>query len=186
MTKSLLLLAFTLMTNLAIAAPPETGKPAPALKIADKGELLLEQDEFSFRPWMSTTVSGKVHIIQYMAATMGASKLNEPFTDRLQLDIPDGNYHVTNVINLDDALWGTTGFVIKEVKSNKRKYPDSTMVLDKDGAGVKTWGLQEDSSAIIIIGVEGQVQMVREGAMTAEEIEAAISLVRRESTAVPS
>ena len=104
MTKSLLLLAFTLMTNLAIAAPPETGKPAPALKIADKGELLLEQDEFSFRPWMSTTVSGKVHIIQYMAATMGASKLNEPFTDRLQLDIPDGNYHVTNVINLDDAL----------------------------------------------------------------------------------
>ena len=71
-----------------------------------------------------------------MAGRMSARGQTKPFTDTLESALPDKSFHITTVINLDDALWGTTGFVVSEVKSNKRKYPNATMVLDEQGTGL--------------------------------------------------
>ena len=174
---------FALLTPLlalgsfAYADGIDLGHPLPTLAIEDRGELLLEEDEFSFRPWVLPESLGKIHVLQYMAGTKGASKLNEPFTDRLK-EIPDENYRVTTIINLDDALWGTSGFVLSEVKKNKRMYPRSYMVLDTDGIGREHWKLEKKSSAIVIMDPTGSVRYLKDGAMNEQEIEQALSFIR--------
>ncbi len=157
------------------------GNPLPTLHVDDRGELLLEGEEFDYAPWTLPATTDKLHVLQYMAGTMGASKLNEPFTDRLQ-ELPQGGFHVTTVVNLGDALWGTKGFVVSEVKKSKRKFPESTMVLDEDSVGPKTWNIQNDSSAIVIIGTDGLVRYLKDGPMSEAEIESALELVRTHSS----
>ncbi|MCZ6831364.1 MAG: YtfJ family protein [Gammaproteobacteria bacterium] len=177
MLKTLCLGIFLLVSYTVLADGIDLGRPLPELSIADRGELLLQDDEFSFVPWAMPAGIGKIHVLQYMAGTKGAKKLNKPFTDRLQ-EIPHQNYQVTTVINLDDAMWGTSGFVISEVKKSKRKYPDSRMVLDADGLGREVWKLQSKSSVIVIMDAQGSVRYLKEGAMNEREIEQALGLIR--------
>ena len=178
MFKPLGLALFALIGSVTLADGIDLGEPLPMLNIEDRGELMLENDEFRFAPWSLPGGLGKIHVLQYMAGTRGASKLNEPFTDRLK-EIPHGNYRVTTVINLDDAMWGTSGFVISEIKKNKRRYPDSHMVLDADGVGRDVWNLQAKSSAIVIMDAGGSVHYLKDGAMNEQEIEQALDYIRR-------
>lgn len=154
----------------------DLGQPLPDLSIADRGELLLQGDDFSFAPWAVAADIGKIHIVQYMAGTKGASEINKPFTDRLQ-EIPNSNYQVTTIINLDDAMWGTSGFVISEVKKNKRMFPGSTMVLDAEGVGRETWKLQPKSSAIVVLDARGSVHYLKDGAMSEGDIEQMLEFI---------
>lgn len=154
------------------------GAPLPGLVIDDRGELTLLEGDFSYRPWALPTALGKVHVLQYMAGRMSARSQTKPFTDRLESAIPDGAIHVTTVINLDDTLWGTSGFVVGEVKSSKRKYPDSTIVLDEEGSGLETWGLQPKGATIVILDPGGSVLYFKEGAMSESEIDSTLELMR--------
>ena len=98
-----------------------------------------------------------MHIVQYFGATRGDSKLFEPFTDRLRETFGDGKYHVTTIINLDAALWGTSGLVVSEVQDSKRKFPNSTMVLDEEGSGVNEWQLGKQGAGLAILDAKGTV-----------------------------
>jgi YtfJ family uncharacterized protein len=176
MLKPLCLCALLLASAASLADGIDLGQPLPDLNINDRGELLLKGDDFSFAPWALPAGIGKIHILQYMAATKGASELNKPFTDRLK-DIPNPNYLVTTVLNLDDAMWGTSGFVISEVKKNKRQFPGSTMVLDAAGRGLEVWKLQSKSSTIVVMDAQGSVQFLKDGAMDENEIEKALKFI---------
>jgi YtfJ family uncharacterized protein len=157
------------------------GQPLPELNIAERGELLLENDDVSYTAWQAPIQPGKAHVLQYMAGTAGASKINEPFTERLK--VAEGlDILVTTVINLDDATWGTSGFVVSEVKKNKRLFPMSQLVLDEDGRGRETWSLPRKSSAIVITDASGIVQYVKQGAMDEQEIQSALDLLRAMSS----
>ena len=180
MTRALIPLLAALLFSPALSATNITiGEPLPALTINERGELLLANDEFSFRPWSFSGAIGKVHVVQYMAARQGARDQTIPFTDRLESALPENSYHVTTVLNMDDALWGTTGFVMSSVKSSKKKYPDSTIVLDENGVGLETYGLQPKGATIVIMDGGGSVLYVKEGAMTAEEIDSTLELMRQ-------
>ncbi len=160
----------------------QVGQAPPDLTIADRGELLLEDDKFSYQPWQLPHALGKVHVLQYMAARSASRDKTKPFTDRLQKEFHFGSYHVTTVINLDDALWGTSVFVVGEVKSSKRKYPASTIVLDEEGTGLETWQLQSKNAAIIVMDPGGSVLYLKEGAMSDEEIDSTVELIRQNLT----
>lgn len=157
----------------------EVGQPLPELAIAERGELLLENEEYSYSPWRLPERMEKLHVLQYMAARITARSQSKPFTDRLQDALPLGSYHVTTVINLDDALWGTSGFVISEVKDSKKKYPLSTIVLDEHGHGRETWRLQPKGAAILVLDPLGTVLYMKEGGMSDEEIENTLELMRQ-------
>jgi YtfJ family uncharacterized protein len=158
----------------------QIGEPLPELSIDDRGELvLLGEDKISYRSWQFSAHPDKVHVLQYLAGTKKARSQTQAFTDRLEEMLPKGSYQFTTVINLDDALWGTGGFVVGEVKSSKRKYPNSTMVLDEEGTGVQAWQLQEKSSAIVVIDTSGTVLYVKQGTMSEDEIEATVELIRQ-------
>jgi YtfJ family uncharacterized protein len=154
------------------------GSPLPGLVIDKRGELMFEGGDFSYRPWRLPEALGKIHVLQYMAGRMTARSQTKPFTDRLETAIPDESIHVTTVINLDDTIWGTAGFVVGEIKSSKRKYPDSTLVLDEAGAGLQAWGLQPKGATIVILDPGGSVLYFKEGAMSESEIDSTLELMR--------
>lgn len=173
------LLVLTLaITYQASAQPLAEAASLPPVTIEDKGELLIEGDDFSYTSWNSELNPGKVHVLQYFAGTMGDSKTFEPFTDLLQEELDHRSYHVTTIVNLDASLWGTTGFVISEVKASKKKFPGATMVLDAEGTGAATWDLGKKGAVLAILDKEGVVRYLTREPMSEEELSASLELVR--------
>ena len=157
------------------------GRTLPPLAVNDIGELVLRDDELEYSPWNSSDMAaGRVHVIQYMAARLSAKSMNESFTDRLKAsELSLDHYHVTTIVNVDDAMFGTRGIVMAELESNKRRYFRSTIVADARGEGLRVWSLRPRSSAIIILDPEHRVRFFRQGALSEQEIEAAMELVRK-------
>jgi len=178
--KTLAVAALCLFVSFAAQAATITvDAPLPALAIADKGELVAKGDDFAYQPWSSASLTGKVHIVQYMAARAAANKMNEPFTDALRIaNFPNDKQLSTTVINADDAMWGTAGFIDGELKKNKKKYPYASMVTDAKGDGLKIWGLKKEGSAIAILDKTGKVIFFKEGALTADEIKSTLALIQ--------
>jgi len=176
----LAVVGITLLSATAIAEPPSLNRPLPSLSIEDRGELLLENKQYSYRPWNSEANSGEIHVLQYFSGTTSASKTFEPFTDMLQKEFPERGYHVTTVINLDAAMWGTSGFVTGEAKSSKKKFPDSTMVLDEEGAGVEAWELGKKGAVLVVMDKTGSVIYLTHTPMSAQDMAATIVLMREE------
>ena len=171
-------LLLTLLCSKVLAAAPTVDAPLPPLSIAERGELTMSGDDFTFVPWQAEAKLGKVQVFQYFGATMSDSKIFEPFTDLLQTSLEPGTVHVTTVLNLDAAMWGTTGFVISELEKNKRKHPDATMVVDENGTGLAAWDLGESGSGLIITDADGIVKYFTRESLSDEELTAALELVR--------
>lgn len=171
-------LAFSLPAIVA-RAEISLGDPLPPLTIEARGELLLEDQEVRYTPWSLPAGLGKPHVVQYMAGTMKARDQTRPFTESLEANIPYEKIHVTTLINLDEVLWGTTGFVVGKAKSNKEKYPASTIVLDEEGLGQEAWQLSPKQAAVVILDAGGSVLYFKEGAMSEEDIQHTLALIRQ-------
>ena len=180
MTTSRLLssLILTLFCSSVFAAAPTLDSPLPALNISERGELTMSGDDFNFTPWRFDAKLDKVQVIQYFGATMSDSKIFEPFTDQLQKSFAPGTLQVTTILNLDAAMWGTTGFVLSELEKNKRLHPESTMVVDDKGTGVVDWDLGETGSGLIITDAKGVVKYFTRKALSEEELAAAVALIK--------
>ena len=172
------LLLFLCLNRATLAQSLDATAPLPPLTIADKGELLLAGEDFSFAEWNSNTNPGKVHVLQYFAGTMGDSKIFEPFTDLLQEKLDYRHYHVTTIINLDASLWGTTGFVVAEVKASKKKFPQATIVLDAEGTGADIWGLGKKGAVLAILDKDGIVRFLTREPLSPEQMDSSLELVR--------
>jgi YtfJ family uncharacterized protein len=173
------LLLLLLTTQAVQSAPPVVNEVLPALEIKEIGEVVLGDDDFSFRPWHSDAGAGSVHVIQYLAATRSASEVFQPFTDRLAALYEPGIIGVTSIINLKAALWGTSGFVLSEVKKNKRKHPESTIVIDKNGTGRQTWGFEKKGAALVIVDKSSVVRFFATAALTNAQLDEAAALVEQ-------
>ncbi len=78
---------------------------------------------------------------------------------------------------MDDAIWGTGAFVMSELKSNKRRFPDAVIVVDEEGVGIGRWQLTRDSSAVMVVDAQGTVLYFREGAMSPAEVDSTLQLI---------
>ena len=175
--KALLATALFAVVLTAQAEPPATDTTLPELVISERGELVMNGDDFTYATWRSDRSPGTVHVLQYFAGTMSASKIFEPFTDALQ-SLEPGTVHVTTIINLDAATWGTSGFVVSELKKNKKKHPDATMVLDEEGIGVKHWDLGKEGAGLFIVDTQGKILFFSRDALTEEELQGNLDLIR--------
>lgn len=183
--KSVFFSACVLLTSSLCAAEISLGKPVPPLSIENKGELVLKDSKIHYQQWdtkvFSTSQSPRVHTVQYLAARMSASKINEPFTDRIDAaDFPTDKHLVTTIINVDDAMWGTTGFVTAELEANKKKHPHASMVADQYGLGAKAWSLSQENSAVMILAPSGEVLFFKQGALSAAELDESIQLIEQQ------
>jgi len=182
---SLLFRTFLLVSLLAMNTSAQAnitlGNLIPEVTIKDKGELLLQGDSIAYQNWNSQTLTGKVHTLQYMAGRSSASKINDPFIDQLKLlELSIERHQVTTIVNLDDAMFGTSGFVASELKKNKQRYPASSIIADADGRGAEQWQLEQKSSAIFVLSTEGKVLFFKQGALSEQEIDQAISLIKEQ------
>ncbi len=180
MMRTFLIFTLLLFTAYTQAGKPSVGSELPKLSVSDKGEILLSGDKFSYQAWHSAAKPGEVHVLQYFAGTKSASKIFEPFTDQLQVELPDRGYHVTTIINLDAAMWGTGGFVVSEAKASKKKYPLSTLVLDEQGNGVDAWELGETGALLVVMDKRGSVIFVSHAALTEDDMAATLALIKEQ------
>jgi uncharacterized protein len=118
-------------------------------------------------------------VIQAIAGRSAAKEMNAEFIEAIKVaQLPNENYQTTTIINQDDSMWGTGGFVKSSAEDSKRDFSWSSMVLDASGSVQSAWDLQKESSAIIVLDKQGNVLFIKEGKLTSTEVKQAITLVK--------
>ena len=151
----------------------------PALTVSQQGELLLSNDRLSAERWMLNSGNGKVRVVQHIAGRSSAKELNAPLVRAISTaKLPRDRYQTVTIINVDDALFGTSSFVRSSAEDSKREFPWSSIVVDEKGVVAQTWQLKPKSSAIVLLDQKGVVLFAKEGALTSEQITEVINLVQ--------
>ncbi|BBG60313.1 Predicted transcriptional regulator [Providencia rustigianii] len=180
MIRKFILLACLLgLSSTALAINIQLNQPVPAVSVSDKGELVINNaGKFAYQPWRSQQLIGKVRTIQHIAGRSSAKELNAPLIEAIkQAKLPHDRYQTTSIINTDDAIFGTGVFVKNSVEDSKKEFPYSQFIVDADGLVKNAWGLAPESSAIIILNKQGNVLFYKDGALTPQEINKAISVL---------
>ena len=178
--RKILALACLLAPMMASAHSFETGQRVPPVGIADRGELILENDKFSYKSWNSAQLPGKVRILQHIAGRTSAKEKNATLIEAIKAaKLPHDVYQTTTIVNTDDAIPGSGMFVRSSLESNKKLYPWSQFIVDSNGVTRKAWQLEEESSAIVVLDKNGRVQWVKDGALTQDEVQQVVALLHK-------
>ena len=74
--RNILAAACLLLPLWACAHNIEKGQRVPPVGIADRGELILDNDKFSYKAWNSAQLAGKVRVVQHIAGRTSAKEKN--------------------------------------------------------------------------------------------------------------
>lgn len=156
------------------------GQRVAPVGIADRGELILDNDKFSYKNWNSSQLAGKVRVVQHIAGRTSAKEKNATLIEAIKAaKFPHDRYQTTTIVNTDDAIPGSGMFVRSSIESNKQLYPWSQFIVDSNGLARKAWQLQEESSAIVVLDKDGRVQWAKDGALTQDEVQQVVSLLHK-------
>lgn len=178
--RSLLAISCLLMPLMASAHAFKEGERVPAVGVADRGELMLDNDKFSYKKWNSAQLPGKVRVVQHIAGRTSAKEKNAGLIEAIKAaKLPHDRYQTTTIVNTDDAIPGTGMFVRNSLESNKKLFPWSQIVVDSNGVVKKAWQLEEESSAIAVLDKDGRVQWAKDGALTQDEVQQVVTLLHK-------
>ena len=178
--RKLMAITCLLMPLMASAHNIETGQRVPPVGVADRGELMLNNDEFSYKKWNSAQLAGKVRVLQHIAGRTSVKEKNAPLVEAIKsANLPHDKYQTTTIVNTDDAIPGTSMFVRSSIESNKKLYPWSQFIVDSDGLVRQSWQLEEKGSAVIVLDKAGRVQWVKDGSLTPQEVQQVIALLHK-------
>ncbi|HFZ8994464.1 TPA: YtfJ family protein [Citrobacter freundii] len=173
-------LSCLLLPMLASAHNFQTGQRVAPVGIADRGELILNNDDFSYKPWNSAQLPGKVRILQHIAGRTSAKEKNATLIEAIKsANLPHDRYQTTTIVNTDDAIPGSGMFVRSSLESNKKLYPWSQFIVDSNGVARKVWQLEEESSAIVVLDKEGRIQYAKDGGLSQQEVQQVIALLHK-------
>ena len=178
--RNVLAAACLLLPLMASAHNIENGQRVPAVGITDRGELILDNDKFSYKAWNSAQLPGKVRVVQHLAGRSSAKEKNTSMIEAIKsANLPHDRYQTTTIVNTDDAIPGSGMFVRSSLESNKKLYPWSQIIVDSNGVTRKAWQLEEESSAVVVLDKDGRVQWAKDGALTQEEVQQVIALLHK-------
>ncbi|MCX8958255.1 YtfJ family protein [Erwinia psidii] len=156
------------------------GQRVPPVAIADKGELLWQQNKFSYQSWNSTKLPGKIRVLQHIAGRTSSKEKNAALIEAIKAaKFPRDHYQTTTLINTDDAIPGTGMLVRSNIENNKKQFPWSQFIVDNNGVAKKVWQLEDEGSAVVVLDKAGRVRFAKDGALTADEIQHVITLVKQ-------
>ena len=156
------------------------GQRVAPVGIADRGELILDNDKFSYKNWNSSQLAGNVRVLQHIAGRTAAKEKNATLIEAIKAaKLPHDRYQTTTIVNTDDAIPGSGVFVRSSIESNKQLYPWSQFIVDGNGLARKAWQLQEESSAIVVLDKDGRVQWAKDGALTQDEVQQVVALLHK-------
>ncbi len=84
--RNILAAACLLLPLWASAHNIEKGQRVPPVGIADRGELILDNDKFSYKPWNSAQLAGKVRVVQHIAGRTSAKEKNASLVEAINAD----------------------------------------------------------------------------------------------------
>lgn len=176
--RKLMILSSLLLPLMASAHNIETGQRVPPVGITDRGELILENKDFSYKQWNSAQLSGKVRVVQHIAGRTSAKEKNAALVEAIKsANLSHDKYQTTTIVNTDDAIPGSGMFVRSNIESNKKRYPWSQFIVDSDGRARQSWHLEEKGSAVVVLDKAGRVQWVKDGALSPQEVQQVIALL---------
>lgn len=155
------------------------GQPLPPVSLDGKaGELQIAGGNIDYRPWSSTSLKGRVHLLYIVAARMRIDKVNQSLLDALQAAggveaFPEEVVKVISLINIDDVFPMGAGFA-RHAFEEARRSPENAhaiFVLDDRSAVQRAWGLKRKSAAVIVLDSEGRVRRFKDGALSEPEIQ---------------
>ncbi|PJR60307.1 YtfJ family protein [Raoultella sp. T31] len=156
------------------------GQRVAPVGIADRGELILDNDKFSYKNWNSSQLAGKVRVVQHIAGRTSAKEKNAALIEAIkEAKFPHDRYQTTTIVNTDDAIPGSGMFVRSSIESNKQLYPWSQFIVDSNGLARKAWQLQEEGSAIVVLDKDGRIQWAKDGALTQDEVQQVVALLHK-------
>ncbi|WP_319782571.1 YtfJ family protein [Oceanisphaera sp. IT1-181] len=157
----------------------QLNQAAPAVTVTNQGELILNNEQLSARNWQLSKGAGKVRLVQHIAGRSSAKELNAPLVRAITAaKLPRDRYQTVTIINVKDAIFGTSAFVRSSAESSKREFPWSSIVVDENGVVAQTWQLKAKSSSVVLLDQKGVVLFAKEGALTSEQIMEVMMLVR--------
>jgi predicted transcriptional regulator len=141
--------------------------------------LILEK-EFGGRldgsSWSSAEIKNKVHVLFYVDPD--EKDLNERVADVLQnAKFPLDKYGSIAVINMA-ATWLPNFAIATSLKEKQKKFPDTLYLKDFNKLFIKTWGLKDDSSNILLFDKSGMLLMKIMGKATEQEEKKLLGLIK--------
>jgi YtfJ family uncharacterized protein len=82
--RNILAAACLLLPLWACAHNIEKGQRVPPVGIADRGELILDNDKFSYKAWNSAQLAGKVRVVQHIAGRTSAKEKNANLVEAIK------------------------------------------------------------------------------------------------------
>jgi len=178
--RRLLAVSCLLFPLLASAHNFVNGQRVAPVGVADRGELVLDNDKFSYKSWNSAQLAGKVRVVMHIAGRSSAKEKNATLIEAIKsAKLPHNRYQTTTIVNTDDAIPGSGMFVRSSIENNKQLYPWSQFIVDSNGAVRKAWQLDEESSAIVVLDKEGRVQWAKDGALSQQEVQQVVGLLHK-------
>ncbi|HGL6366916.1 TPA: YtfJ family protein [Citrobacter koseri] len=178
--RKLLALSCLLLPMMASAHNFETHQRVSPIGIADRGELILDNNKFSYKSWNSAQLPGKVRVLQHIAGRTSAKEKNAALIEAIKsANLPHDRYQTTTIVNTDDAIPGSSMFVRSSIESNKKLYPWSQFIVDSNGVARKAWQLEEESSAIVVLDKDGRIQYAKDGGLSPAEVQQVIALLHK-------
>ncbi|MFY9996784.1 MAG: YtfJ family protein [Leclercia sp.] len=178
--RNILATACLMLPLMASAHSFEKGQRVPPVGIADRGELILDNNEFSYKTWNSAQLAGKVRVVLHIAGRSSAKEKNATLIEAIKAaKLPHDRYQTTTIVNTDDAIPGSGMFVRNSLESNKKLYPWSQIIVDSNGTARGAWQLEEESSAVAVLDKDGRVQWAKDGALTKEEVQQVTALLHK-------
>jgi YtfJ family uncharacterized protein len=162
----------------AQAQPPVVGEPLPALHVGQAGELTVVGDTIEYRDWQLQPTPGQLHVLQYIDATLSGSKVFREATDAILAQLPAEHLHMTTVINLETATWGTRGFVTRELEASKLEFAQSTLVADDQESARKQWHLNKPGILLVAADEDGRVLFTTSQKLSEPQIDALLKLLQ--------
>ncbi|MBW2939400.1 YtfJ family protein [Zhongshania aquimaris] len=177
-----IVLSLSLVTSTALCNAIEIGGTLPDFSVPTKGELIIDGSKIQHKPWSTQQITeGTPALVFHVAARMSSDAIIAPLKERLNAkDYEPGSFQSISVINLNDALWGTAGFVGSELEKNKREHPKAILVADDKGSGIAAWELQKGTVAFILVDSKGVIRYLKQGKLTQSDIDTIITMLDEE------
>lgn len=164
--------------NIAFAHNVQLNHSLPSVNVTQDGELLAQGKQISYKNWSSSSLVGKVRVVQHIAGRSSVKEKNEALMNAIrQQHFDRTKYQTTTIINADDAIIATGTFVKSSAENGKLANPHSQVILDQQSQVRKVWGLKEKESFIAVLDKNGKVQFVSEGKLSATQIQQVIDLI---------
>lgn len=148
-----------------------TGERLPPVGVADRGELVLANNQPGYRPWNSSRLSGKVTVVLHMAGRLSAKESSSALINALATArFPADKLQMITLVNTDDAIPGSAWFVRRSIEESKQQTPGAQFVIDERGEVRKAWQLQPGGVAVVVLDKGGRVQFSHDGALSPAEV----------------